>query len=565
MASKVVGLDIGSFAVRAAELTVQGSNVTVTRFGQVTLPPDAVRDGEVADIPAVSAALRRLWAEAGFKDRKVAVGVANQRVIVRQAEVAAMSEADLGEALKFEAQELIPIPVDDAILDFRIVDRFTDGAGEERMHILLAAAQRDMVRSHLAAVEGAGLTTERVDAVPFALIRALDPRQPSNPDGPTGAEAIVCVGGAVTSIVVHENGVPRFMRVLLVGGDDLTQAVANELSVDRAQAEDLKRRAAYGGGDTQVLQASNVVSTRLSPLVDEIRGSLDYYLAQPDASPIQRVMVTGGGSRVLGLVERLEHQLRMEVQVARPLAPLKVGDLGLSPQQLEAAESVMAVPIGLALPDLATLDGTRRINLMPGDLAAAKAQRRQLVLAGMAAGAFAVLLGLTWAARQTQVKAEERRVEETEAAVANLQRQVASLSDMAQLETDLKARRTVVDGSVRGEFAWTRLIRDVSSTLPSEVYMTSLSMQSAAGAGTATISFELTGRGHQSAASWMETVGRMPALTKVWVPSVQVGEDGSATFSSSGVVAPTMLSDRAQKAGAAPARSPRTPAAGGGA
>ena len=122
MATRVIGLDIGSFAVRAAELTVGGGQPQLLRFGQVSLPAGAMRDGEVADAGAVSSALRRLWSEGGFKNKKVVVGVANQRVIVRQAELPAMTEPDLRAALRFEAQELIPIPVEDAILDFQILE-----------------------------------------------------------------------------------------------------------------------------------------------------------------------------------------------------------------------------------------------------------------------------------------------------------------------------------------------------------------------------------------------------------------------------------------------------------
>src|SRR5687768_9796459 len=120
MAPRVIGLDIGTFAVRAAEVDVGGDRPTLLRFGQVTLPPGAVVNGEVEDSEAVGAALRRLWSESGFRAKQVVLGVANQRVIVRQAEVPAMSEDDMRSALRFEAQELIPIPLDEAILDFQI-------------------------------------------------------------------------------------------------------------------------------------------------------------------------------------------------------------------------------------------------------------------------------------------------------------------------------------------------------------------------------------------------------------------------------------------------------------
>jgi type IV pilus assembly protein PilM len=120
MATRLVGLDIGSYAVRAVELSVGGAQPVLERFAQVTLPPGAVNEGEIADPAAVSAAVRRLWAEGGIGRRRVVIGVANQRVIVRQAEFAAMSEADFQSALQFEAQELIPLPIEEAILDWTL-------------------------------------------------------------------------------------------------------------------------------------------------------------------------------------------------------------------------------------------------------------------------------------------------------------------------------------------------------------------------------------------------------------------------------------------------------------
>src|SRR4051794_7405396 len=167
----VIGLDIGTFAVRAVELVPGGSRPTLSRFGQVTLPPGAVIGGEVGDVAAVGAALTKLWEEVGFKSRDVVIGVTGQRVIVRQAEMPSMSEADLRAGLSYHAQELLPIPVDDAQLDVCILDH-SAGQGENdepMMHVLLAAAQRDVVSGHLAALDAAGLRPAAVAVLPLAL------------------------------------------------------------------------------------------------------------------------------------------------------------------------------------------------------------------------------------------------------------------------------------------------------------------------------------------------------------------------------------------------------------
>src|SRR4051812_11097389 len=390
MAARVVGLDIGTHAVRAVELTLGREDATMGRFGQVALPVGAVRDGEVADPPAVSAALKRLWSDTGFKAREVIVGVGNQRVVVRHAELPELSEEDLRSAITFEVQELIPIPIDEAILDYQVLERYLDAEGQPMMRLLLVAAQRDMVRSVLTALEGAGLSASMVDAVPLALLRSLVRPTADLTDEPGAAEALVCVGGGVTNVVVHEHGVPRFVRILTVGGSDITDAIAAELGVDIDTAEDLKRRSDPESFDQLEARAGAIVNDRMVPLLEEIRGSLDYYLAQSDASPVARVLLTGGGSRQPLLRDRLQEQVGIPVETAHPLIPLRLGRTGLSDDELAAAEPLLAVPVGLALAGRAPETG-RRLSVLPREVAAVREQRRMTVLVGAGVGALGAL------------------------------------------------------------------------------------------------------------------------------------------------------------------------------
>src|SRR5437870_1141130 len=423
MATRVVGLDIGTFAVRAVELSIDGE-AKLVRFGQVVLPRGAVRAGEVVEREAVSAAIRRLWSVAGFKARRAVMGVANQRVIVRMAEMPAMSEEELTAALRFEAQELIPIPVEDAILDFQVLEHVPGRDNGDRVRILLAAAQQDMVRTHVRAVESAGLRVSMVDVVPFALVRALA-RPGGDGLGSSGrAEAIVCVGAGVTNVVVHENGVPRFVRVLLVGGDDITDAIARQLDVDPDTAEDLKRRVGEPAGDDQVVEAADVVTSQLGPLVEEIRGSLEYYVAQAESLELERVLITGGGSRVPGLLERLQQALGGRVETAHVLETVDTGKVGLPPDELGEAEQLLTVPLGLALGGAPLPRGVRRISLLPSEVAIVREERRQATLAGALVAVLAVILVGLWAARGSQVSDQRHKAQTAETQQASLQRQV---------------------------------------------------------------------------------------------------------------------------------------------
>lgn len=524
MAARVVGLDIGSYAVRAAEVSL-GGQPTLERFAQVTLPPDAVRGGEVNDVGAVSAAVRRLWNDGGFKTKRVILGVANQRVIVRQAELPSMSESDLQSALRFEAQELIPIPIDDAILDFQILGDTVGADGEPRMRVLLAAAQRDMVRTHLAAVEGAGLSAAAVDVVPFALVRALT-LGASFFEGDGSAEAIVNIGGGVTNVVVHEQGVPRFVRVLMVGGDDITQAIARDLNVDLDMAEDLKRRAAVGVGDDAVARASQIVSSRLGNLVEEIRGSIDYYTAQSQSAPISRVIVTGGASRTAGLMERLQSQLGARVEPGRPLAAMRVGPVGISESQMADLEPLLAVPVGLALAG-EVQKGVRRISLLPREIAVTRIQRRQTVGVGVGVGAFAALLLALWAARAAQVADEREKAEDAEGDVSALQAQRAQLSDATALATEVSQREAQFRSVLSEDIAWPKVFNEIATVIPNDVWLTSFTGTKGA---PGTVNIVGQGFDQTSTARWLQRAAGIKAFAAVWVPNSTKSGTGSATI-----------------------------------
>ncbi|HET7651877.1 MAG TPA: type IV pilus assembly protein PilM [Acidimicrobiales bacterium] len=554
MAQRVVGLDIGTHAVRAAELSLGrgGNDATLTRFAQVALPVGAVVDGEVVDPGLVATSLRRLWTEGGFKSRRVVLGVGNQRVVVRQADLPQMSEDELRSALQFEAQELIPIPMDEAILDFDILEQIaSNDAGDPMMRVLLVAAHRDMVANLVTAATEAGLTPDVVDVVPFALIRAVGDVTPPPllDDEPRTSEAIVGIGGGVTNVVVHEGGVPRFVRILATGGAGVTQAIADELDVDPEMAEDLKRRADLASSDALEARAGRVVADRTTPLVEEIRGSLDFYLAQNDATPISRVLVTGGGSRTPQLLARLTEQLRLPVERAHPLERVAVGRTGIPETDLVDAEPLLATPIGLALAGRRSESGTgRRLSVLPREVEIVREQRRQSLVVAGGVGAFAALLLAIWVAQNGKVNDERHKADQAEAEVAQLRRQTASLQDATQLQTQLDQRRQTVTAALTGDIAWTRLIQQIATVIPNDVWLTSFTGSTANGQGT--VNFAAMGFDHTSAARWLLRVGELPSITNLWLPSsAKQGEGASAlvTFSSTATLTPAAASDRLQR------------------
>lgn len=344
-----VGLDIGTSGVRAAEIGVSKDGVTLKRFGQVGLPPGAVRDGEVIDVDQVAAALRDLWAKAKIGSKRVVIGVANQKVVARQVDLPWLPLDELRASLAFQVQDYIPMPVEQAILDLHPVEEFTGENGSRMVRILLVAAARGMVQNAVDAVLRAGLQPVGVDLNSFAVLRSLAHTE-------TGfaalhAEALVDVGSSVTNIVVRQGAVPRFVRILLMGGDDITSALAERLGVPLEQAESVKQSMSLSlvPGTEEAHPSARVIESSGTAFVDEVRGSLDYYLAQPGSIRIDKVVLSGGGSLLGGLAQRLASAIRLPVEVARPLELLRVGNTGLTTEQLSFVEPMIGVSVGLAL------------------------------------------------------------------------------------------------------------------------------------------------------------------------------------------------------------------------
>ncbi len=348
MANSIIGLDIGSSAVRAVQLTSGGRGaVALERIGQVPLPFGAIADGEIADADAVVDALRTLWSRYGFKQRKVRLGLANQQVVVRQIDLPYLPAAEMRQSLQFQVQDAIPIPVDQAILDYQTLEEYENDKGEKFSRILLVAAQRDMVNSFIDAARRAKLDVVDVDLDAFAVLRSL---APSSVLGDNEGELLLDVGAAVTNIVVHEAGHPRFVRILLMGGNAITDSLMAALGTDYDTAEQTK--ASTGVSDEYSYdadEASRLIAARANRFIEEIRGSLDYYSAQQGAVPVRRVVLSGGAGQLPNLRQRLADTLRLPVDRGHPMQELKIGKTGLDNTQLVEAEPYLPVAIGLAL------------------------------------------------------------------------------------------------------------------------------------------------------------------------------------------------------------------------
>ncbi len=366
--SSPVGLDIGSNSIHVAQLKGGGSQFFLTRYGSIRIPMGAVVEGEIVDTEAVGHSISQLWRKAGISEKSIVTGVANQKVVVRMVEFPWMEKSELEGALRFQAQDYIPIPIEEAILDFEVLGEYTNVNEERMVEVLLVAAQRDMINNHLAAIERAGLKPRIIDASAFAIVRSLIREEesvlPPETEGEVPeATGIIHVSAGLTIIVVVEKGQPRFTRVSSLAGNDFTQSVADALNLTFDEAEDLKLAAGLPplGAEERLPAgfpmerqemgdaAQEILERQVSKFIAEIRRSLDYYLTQAtQVRAIRKLILSGGGANLRNLESYLEKGLQAEVEMGKPLSAVKL-QTNISADEIAADELAMPVCLGLAM------------------------------------------------------------------------------------------------------------------------------------------------------------------------------------------------------------------------
>jgi len=462
--AQVVGLDIGTSAVRAAELEFGSGAPVLVAFGQVGLPPGAIVDGEVQDRSAVTDAIMRLWQNGKFVSKSVVVGIAGLRAITRELDLPWVPDEDVDSAVRFQSEEVIPFPPDKTILSAQVLADTTAPDGTKMRRVLVAAAHRDLIDGVVDAVEKAGLVVEGVDLVSSALVRALgDPFAMA--DRP---EAIVSIGAGLTVVVVHQQGRPQFVRTIGTGGNAATAAVASSLDLPLVDAEALKRR--LGEASPQVQSAEQAVQASIGELVGEIRNSIQYFATLPGRAPIARVLITGGGARLRGLVRQLQAQVRIPVEHVSPLARLDLSRIDLAPEQSASIDPVLAAPIGLALPEPNA--SVKKFNLVPPEVTRRAFERKIVKYSFAAAAVVAVLLVGVSGWRFWEVHHAQDQVGTLHASVAELNAQIPTFDKVVAIANELRTSKIQVSHIAATAVDWSAVVGQLGAKIPAGLSVT---------------------------------------------------------------------------------------------
>jgi type IV pilus assembly protein PilM len=307
----MVGLDIEPGLAVAAEVSVNGV-VRLERSASIALPLGVVRDGEVVDVEAVSAALRQMWSENKGLSRNVRVGVANAKIVVRTVDIPPLTDkAQIDAAVRHLAADELPMPLESAVLDYETVGLIETSAGP-RLRVVVVAARREMVAAVVAAVSGAGLKPRGVDLAAFAMIRALG-------GGRSDSALYLSVGG-IANLAVVVDGVCLFTRVTGAGVESMGIELAERRSLTLEHARMWLRHTGLEeavediDGDPDVIRDARAILVEgTRRLATEVRASLEFHQTQAAAAHIAHAVLTGAGASIPGFAAALSSELGMPV------------------------------------------------------------------------------------------------------------------------------------------------------------------------------------------------------------------------------------------------------------
>jgi type IV pilus assembly protein PilM len=313
----VTGLDIEPSYIAAAQVRSNG-RIEVEDAATAPLDPGIMRDGEVTDVDALASALKAFFG-ANKLGKHVRLGVANQRIVVRTLDLPVLADAkELDAAVRFQAQEHIPMTLDLAVLDYQTLGVVQTNEGE-RTRVILVAARRDMVERLLAAVRQAGLRPEGIDLSAFAMIRALDP------GAQVEATSVLYVNvGGLTNLAIAEGSACRFTRVAAGGLEGMVAQLAERRALTLEHSRmwlghvGLATALEQVEGDPEIVsEARTVLSDGVRRIADDVRTSIDYYRAQESTVTVDRAVLTGPAEAIPGFTEQLATDLGMAVEAGR--------------------------------------------------------------------------------------------------------------------------------------------------------------------------------------------------------------------------------------------------------
>jgi type IV pilus assembly protein PilM len=338
----MVGLDIGSSAVKAVALKRGRGGWSLVAAGEAPLPEGSLQDGSAAEPTAVSAVVGQLLDSMKMRRARVAAALSGHAVIVKRLSLPSMSQAELNEAIPWEAEQYIPFDLSDVQLDYQVVN--SGDAAKSSLDVLLVAAKRDRIDDRTAIITQTGRKPAVLDIEAFALSNAYQMNYPERTDP---LAALVHVGRGITIVCLLEKGEPVFTRDISIGGQVHLDAILRELGP--SGIDDLGAKRILHGQfppDTSPEQVAAVLREASAQLVLEVRKTVDFYRATAPVEKLSRIVLSGGAYQAVGLVDLLASEFGAPVDVFDPFRRVSKPGRAIG---ADATGPGYAVAVGLAM------------------------------------------------------------------------------------------------------------------------------------------------------------------------------------------------------------------------
>lgn len=340
----LVGLDIGSSAVKAVELKAGGkggAEYQLLNLGIEALPPEAIVDGAIMDSGSVIDAIQRVFTSQKIKTGDVATSISGNAVIVKKISLPQMTPDELAESIHWEAEQYIPFDIQDVAIDYEILE---GGGSGGNMDVLLVAVKKDKISDYTSAISQAGKSCAIVDVDVFALQNCYEVNYGVDPGRVVG---LLNVGASIMNINILKGATSIFNRDIAVGGNQYTDAIQKDLNLSFDQAEALKKGGRVEGAAPENLHP--ILQAVSENIALEIQKTFDFFKATSSEDRIDRIFLSGGTAKVHGLRDLLAERFDAAVELMNPFNNVTYNPRDFDPDFIAEVGPAAAIAVGLAV------------------------------------------------------------------------------------------------------------------------------------------------------------------------------------------------------------------------
>jgi len=347
-------IDFGSRSIKVAKVHKIIDGYELNNYGVTLSPKESIVNGEILNPIAVADVLTALLRESGINDRKAIIAITGQKVIIREIVLPLMEDKELMAGVMWEAPKYIPYDLEESIIDADKVEEFEEKDGNKMMRVLLVATPKNIVNPYMEVLKKARIVPKTVDVISSANIRTFDHYLSDKEEDEERSivDIILSIGASSTILTLVEKKKLKFTRNILIGGNDITKAIAKSLNITFEEAEKLKR-------DTEIVlgpeteekkenESEKIIIKILNQIAKEMRKSLSYYKTQSQKVKYSKIILSGGSANIKNTDNFLSEQFEIPIIIGDPLKGIKISERAFDVKRIKKLKESLATVIGLA-------------------------------------------------------------------------------------------------------------------------------------------------------------------------------------------------------------------------